>query len=319
MFKLVLPFIAPFRPLLGLVSLLYLCLVTLALAGLLHLLALFYWCTSGLRNKTNEEALHQLYEIWFSCINFWLVHVLNVHWGLDQEQKSQDKSWNLVIANHQTWVDVFVVFAQIQGRMPLPKVFMKHSLIWFPLIGSATYIMGFPFMRRYSKAFLVKYPHLAGKDIETTRRSCKRFMQAPNTVLSFVEGTRWSKAKHLKQASPYQHLLKPKSGGIAFVLQAMPNKFNTLVDMSVIYPQENISFWDLLCGRLQSAKVVVREIPLPQDVLNSPNFEPAGINRSEFNDCFNQYWTAKDKRIGHYKEALEQDSKVSKQVVIKSN
>ena len=64
---------------------------------------------------------------------------------------------------------------------------MKHSLIWIPLVGSATYIMGFPFMRRYSKALLAKHPHLVGKDIETTRHSCSRFMQAPNTVLSFVK------------------------------------------------------------------------------------------------------------------------------------
>lgn len=173
-------------------------------------------------------------------------------------------------------------------------------------------------MRRYSKAFLAKHPYLVGKDIETTRHSCSRFMQAPNTVLSFVEGTRWSEAKHMQQASPYQHLLKPKAGGVAFVLQAMPETFNSVVDMSVIYPQENISFWDLLCGRLQSANVVVRRIPFPEQVLNSSAYEPASIHRQEFNDCFSQYWAAKDKRIGHYKRALQQ-VEVPREGIMKSN
>lgn len=267
----------------------------------------------------SATVYQQLYELWFYCINLWLKHILNVNWHLDQDQKQQHDKWHLVIANHQSWVDIFVVFAQIQGRIPLPKVFMKRSLIWVPLIGSATYIMGFPFMRRYNKAFLEKHPHLKGKDIETTRRSCKRFMQSPNTVLSFVEGTRWSAEKHSQQASPYTHLLKPKAGGVAFVLQTMPDKFQSVVDMSVIYPQENISFWDLLCGRLKSAKVVVRSIPFPDKVLSSTHYQAAGIHRREFNDYINQYWAEKDKRISHYKETRQQAADMPKQGVIESN
>ena len=309
----------PFRPLLGLVSLLYICLVTILLAGILHLVAVYDYCSWGKRKTDFTAFYQQLYEAWFRSINAWFVHVLNVHWEQDVKHKNKPNSWNLVIANHQSWADIFVVFAQIQGRMPLPKVFMKHSLIWIPLIGSATYLMGFPFMRRYSKAKLEKSPHLKGKDLETTRRSCARFMQAPNTVLSFVEGTRWSKKKHKQQASPYQNLLKPRTGGVAFVLQAMPDKFQDVVDISVIYPQENISFWDLLCGRLQSAKVVVRRIPFPDKQLNATDYQPAGIHRADFNNCFNQYWADKDKRMGHYKSLQQQPLDESKQGIMKSS
>ncbi|WP_046016568.1 acetyltransferase [Marinomonas sp. S3726] len=319
MLKALMQVIAPFRPLLGVLSFLHICLVTLGLASLLHLAALYYFLWRPQDEQRSQSIYHQLYETWFAAINFWLRKVLGVNWALDKEQKKQADTWQFVIANHQSWVDIFVVFAQIQGRMPLPKVFMKHNLIWIPLVGTATYLMGFPFMRRYSKAFLAKHPHLKGKDIETTRRSCRRFMQAPNTVLSFVEGTRWSQMKHDQQDSPYQYLLKPKTGGVAFVLQAMPDKFQAIVDMSVIYPQENISFWDLLCGRLKSAKVVVRNIPFPDKVLSSTDFQPAGIHRLEFNDCFNQFWAEKDKRIGHYKAALEQEANMPKQGAIKSS
>ncbi len=319
MLKILMQAIAPFRTLLGLLSFAYICVITLSLAGFLHVVAVYYVCFTQKEENNSAAVYHQLYEAWFFSINLWFRYVLNVNWNLDKEQKPQHDSWHLVIANHQSWVDIFVVFAQIQGQMPLPKVFMKHSLIWVPFIGSATYIMGFPFMRRYNKAFLAKHPHLKGQDIETTRRSCERFMQAPNTVLSFVEGTRWSKDKHSQQASPYKHLLKPKAGGIAFVLQAMPDKFKEVVDMSVIYPQENISFWDLLCGRIKSAKVVVWTISFPDKILNSTDYQPAGVDRAEFNECFNQYWSAKDKRIGYYKETLEHAADMPKQGAIKSN
>jgi hypothetical protein len=39
--------------------------------------------------------------------------------------------------------------------------------------------------------------------------------------MNFVEGTRFTNDKHKQQSSPYNHLLRPKSGGIAFVLAAM--------------------------------------------------------------------------------------------------
>ena len=40
-------------------------------------------------------------------------------------------------------------------------------------------------------------------------------------MFNFLEGTRFTRAKHDEQQSPFRHLLKPKAGGIAFVLDAM--------------------------------------------------------------------------------------------------
>ena len=73
-------------------------------------------------------------------------------------------------------------------------------------------------MKRYSKAFLEKNPHLIGKDVEATRKACEKFKFSPISIMNFVEGTRYTEEKHEKQKSPYTHLLKPKAGGVAFVI-----------------------------------------------------------------------------------------------------
>ncbi|MDT9081586.1 acyltransferase, partial [Escherichia coli] len=84
------------------------------------------------------------------------------------------------------------------------------------------------FMKRYTRAQIEKNPALKGKDMDTTRQACAKFRNLPVLVLNFLEGTRFTPAKHARQASPYQHLLKPKSGGFAFAMSAFGEQLNAL-------------------------------------------------------------------------------------------
>ena len=52
---------------------------------------------------------------------------------------------------------------------------------------------------------------LRGQDLETTRRACAKYRNQPALILNFLEGTRFTAAKHEQQASPYVHLLRPKA------------------------------------------------------------------------------------------------------------
>mgnify|MGYP000339027078 CR=1 FL=1 len=45
-----------------------------------------------------------------------------------------------------------------------------------------------------------------------------------------------TEAKAKRQRSPYQHLLKPKAGGIAFVLEAMGENLSKIVNVTISYP-----------------------------------------------------------------------------------
>jgi 1-acyl-sn-glycerol-3-phosphate acyltransferase len=73
------------------------------------------------------------------------------------EGLSRDTSY-LVISNHQSWVDIPALMQGLNRRTPFFKFFLKKELIWVPFLGLAWWALDYPFMKRYSKAFLAKHP-----------------------------------------------------------------------------------------------------------------------------------------------------------------
>ncbi|NVK75764.1 MAG: 1-acyl-sn-glycerol-3-phosphate acyltransferase [Oceanospirillaceae bacterium] len=295
------------QPVIGLVSFVFMCINVFCWALLVHLIAPLLLLKRTSYESFAERCVNRLYDGWLASCEWWFRHVLGVRWELDDTMQVDFEHWHLIIANHRSWVDVFVIFAQLKGRRPLPRVFMKQALIWMPFVGTATYIMGFPFMKRYTKEQVKKNPKLAGKDLATTKRSCKRLLNRPNSIMSFVEGTRFSPSKHEQQSSPYQCLLKPKAGGIGFILQTMPRTIKSITDINVLYEQETVTGWDLLCGRIGKVKVMVREVALPESIL-APDYRAAEKDREHFFTWFNLYWHDKDVRMKHQLERLRQPS-----------
>ena len=212
--------------------------------------------------------------------------------------------WYLVIANHQSWVDILLLQRVFNREIPFLKFFLKQQLIWVPFLGLAWWALDFPFMRRYSKSFLAKNPHLKGKDMETTKKACEKFKYKPASIMNFVEGTRFTKDKHARQASPFKHLLKPKAGGIAFVLNAMGGQLHHLIDVTIFYPAGTPSFWDFISGSVSKIKLHVDVKPLkglfPEDVKVVDYFENPG-QRALFQQWLNQQWQAKDQRLENWK------------------
>ncbi|MBL0627458.1 acyltransferase [Aeromonas jandaei] len=212
--------------------------------------------------------------------------------GVDKGRRNE---WYMVIANHQSWVDILVLQRVFNQKIPFLKFFLKKELIWVPFLGLAWWALDFPFMRRYSRKFLEKHPHLKGKDIETTRKACARFRHIPVSVMNFVEGTRFTKGKHQKQGSPYRHLLHPRAGGIAFTLAAMGDQLHQLVDVTIAYPEGIPSYWDFMCGRVGQIKVQIRYLPIDRklvgDYFNDPEFQ------QEFQQWLNGIWHEKDQTL----------------------
>ncbi|MDZ7684760.1 MAG: acetyltransferase [Gammaproteobacteria bacterium] len=161
------------------------------------------WCTRRAMNVA---------ECWITCNNLIidLFQKLTVETtGLEGLHKDR---WYLVISNHQSWADIFILQRVFTHRIPLLKFFIKQELIKVPVIGIAWWALDFPIMKRYSQEVLNKHPELIGKDLEATRRSCEKFQLTPVSVLNFLEGTRFTPSKREYQKSPFQHLLKPKCG-----------------------------------------------------------------------------------------------------------
>ncbi len=219
----------------------------------------------------------------------------SIKWDVSGMESLEMDGWYLVLSNHQSWTDILVLQKVFNRKIPFLKFFLKKELIWVPLLGLAWWALDFPFMRRYSRKFLEKHPNLKGKDMESTRRACEKFKTLPVSVMNFVEGTRFTKAKHDKQKSPYDNLLKPRGGGIGFVLGAMGESIHKLVDVTIVYPQGAESFWGFISGRVKHVIVDVKVIPVT-DKLKGDYFSDSDF-RDEFCEWLNNLWAQKDRKI----------------------
>ncbi len=217
---------------------------------------------------------------------------MTTQWEIKGIESFNPKSWYLIIANHQSWVDIFVLQRIFHKKLPFLKFFVKKELIWFPIMGQAWWALDFPFMKRYSKKFLEKYPHLRGRDIEITRKACEKFKKIPVSIMNFVEGTRFTPQKRERQQSPYTNLLRPKAGGISYVLMTMGEKLNKILDVTIMYPDGPTGFWSFLCGRVGTIKILVNAIPVPKDLvgdyLQDENF------KIKIQNWLNSLWLEKD-------------------------
>lgn len=212
--------------------------------------------------------------------------------GIENLERSQ---WYLVLSNHQSWVDILVLQRIFNRRIPLLKFFIKRELIWLPILGQAWWALDFPFIKRYTKSFLKRKPHLKGKDLEITRKACQKFKTLPVSVMNFVEGTRFTKAKQHRQQSPYTHLLKTKAGGIAFVLDAMGTQIQNILDVTIVYPQDDKTFWSFLCGKTDEIRVHVNALPVNDDLMGDYSNDP--VFRQKFQGWLNRLWEEKDQCI----------------------
>lgn len=224
--------------------------------------------------------------------------------GLDS---LKPEGWYLVIANHQSWVDIPVLQMALNRRIPMLKFFLKQQLMWVPAMGLAWWALDFPFMRRHTREQIARDPSLRGKDIESTRRACAKFRYTPVSVMNFVEGSRFTPAKHAHQNSPYAHLLAPKAGGVAFVLQAMGDSLQALVDVSLLYPAGRPSLFDLLAGRIPEVRLRATLRELPADMLGHDYLED-GEFRARFQLWLNALWAEKDAEIGRMLAAAHTES-----------
>lgn len=203
----------------------------------------------------------------------------------------------LVLANHQSWVDIPVLQHTLNRRIPFLRFFLKSQLIWVPLLGLAWWALDFPFMKRYTKSELARKPELAGKDMEATRKACEKFRGVPVSIMNFVEGTRFTPAKHARQSSSFAHLLKPKAGGVAFVIGAMGDSLHGIVDVAIAYPQGRPTMIDLMAGRIRQVRVSVRQRGIPPELLVG-DYENDRAFRARFQQWMNGLWQDKDAELG---------------------
>jgi 1-acyl-sn-glycerol-3-phosphate acyltransferase len=218
-----------------------------------------------------------------------------IKWDVEGLENLDLKGWYLVVANHQSWVDIVVLQKVFYRKIPFLKFFLKKELFWVPVLGLCWWALDFPFMKRYTPAFLKKHPHLKGKDLEITRQACKKFRTLPVSIMNFVEGTRFTREKHNRQKSPYTNLLKTRAGGMAFVLSTMGEQLHRIIDVTIVYPRGAQNFWAFVCGEVREIKVCINSIPVTEELLGDYRGDRA--YRVQFHAWLNNLWAEKDRRM----------------------
>jgi len=243
-----------------------------------------------------DPILLRIAEAWIAGNSGWMRLTQHTAWDVQGIEGLNYRSWYLVNCNHQSWVDILVLQHLFNRRIPLLKFFLKQQLIWVPVMGLAWWALEFPFMRRHSEEFLKQHPEMRGKDQATTRKACEKFALIPTSVMNFLEGTRFTPAKHQRQKSSYKHLLKPKVGGLALALNAMGDKFQAILDVTIVYPDGTPDFWQFLRGKLKRVIVRVRSLPIPPHLLQGDYSGDPAV-REAYQQWAQQLWQDKDALI----------------------
>lgn len=217
-------------------------------------------------------------------------------WDIQGLETLNKKNWYLLICNHHSWADIVVLCVIFRNHIPMNKYFLKQQLAWVPFMGLACWALDMPFMRRYSRSFLIRHPEHRGKDVETTRRSCEKFRSHPTTIVNFVEGSRFTPEKRQQTRSPYKNLLPPKAAGIAMALNVLGSQFDKLLDVTLCYPEnDKTPFYDMLSGKLTHIVVTVNlrsvDPELHGDYVGDKSF------KRRFQLWLNALWEEKDRQI----------------------
>jgi len=237
-----------------------------------------------------DRVLNALASTWVRVNGWWIDAAQEIRWDVEGIDALAPRGWYLVSSNHQSWVDILVLQKVFLGHIPFLKFFLKRELIYVPVIGLAWWALDFPFMQR-------KGGFKSGKnDLAATRKACERFKLIPTSVMNFLEGTRFTDAKHASQHSPYRHLLKPRVGGLSIALATMGETFDSLLDVTIVYPQCVPAFWDILAGKVREIVVRVRPVVIPVELLGR-DYEGDSGYRARMQEWVGEMWAFKDVQI----------------------
>ena len=223
--------------------------------------------------------------------------LLTTEWDVSGVGDLRPDAHYLIVSNHVSWVDIFALFRAFHRRAPFIRFFLKQQLIWFPIVGQACWAMDMPFMRRYSAEYVERHPEKRGKDLETTRIACRRYRRVPVAILNFLEGTRFTDEKHVDQESPYRHLLRPRLGGIAFVLASLGEQLDGVIDATIAYSARDVALWDFVANRIPRITVRARMLDVPPAFFTAAITEP-GPARDAFRAWIDELWREKDELLG---------------------
>ncbi len=239
---------------------------------------------------------NRIFRMWLYSVAFVINLTNDVKWHIQQDFVGNKQDSYLVMSNHISWLDTLIVVAILCKDIPVPKFFLKHSLLYVPLVGASCWALDMPFLHRYSREYLLKHPNARTKDIETTQKSCAKFKDVPTTMINFVEGTRYTPQKAVASHSPYQYLMTPKAMSFSLAMEHLGVQFAKIINLTLAYPDNKVSpFKDMLLGRLKRVYVIAEEIPVTDNLRGS--YLTDKTYKRSFTLWLKGIWQVKDKLL----------------------
>ena len=193
--------------------------------------------------------------------DWWLRGVSGAVWHCPDPPPARDAPC-IVIANHRSWADVFLIQSAVAKRGPIVKFLCKRELVWIPILGLIFLAFDFPVVRRRGSRRLPESERRA-VDRQRVRDACVTLRARPAAMLTFVEGTRFTPEKHARSASPYRTLLPPRAGGFEAIAASLEGDGAVVLDMTLDYPR-TADFWAFLGGAAGDIEVRAHAFPLPE-------------------------------------------------------
>jgi 1-acyl-sn-glycerol-3-phosphate acyltransferase len=126
----------------GVISLLLLTLTTLAWGIPLVLLTLVKLITPARRLRRRLlQGLNAVTLIWVGTNLWWMRLWIRPNLEIRLPEGLSRDQWWLVLSNHRSWTDIFLLFFALHRRLPMPHFFVKRQLIWIPIVGLAFWAM----------------------------------------------------------------------------------------------------------------------------------------------------------------------------------
>lgn len=222
-------------------------------------------------------CLDRIYHAAVRFHSFWITRVLGVDIIVHGDEPRDPAEQLIVLSNHRSWFDILVLHKLVTNRGPIVKFLIKKELIYVPVVGWLCLALNFPRLNRG------KSDDGRARDYQTVLDAAESLNNEPGALLNFAEGTRFTPAKHSAQGSEYEHLLKPRSGGLRIMLGALPGA--RVLDCTLAYPDDRLGFWQCLGGDLRVIEVWLDSIPADEI--------------GDVNTWLTERWRLKDERIRH--------------------
>ena len=94
-------------------------------------------------------------------------------------------------------------------------------------------------------------------------------------------------------------MLRPKPGGVDYVLQGMSERLSKVVDVTIVYPNGVPTFWEFLQGKCREVHIDIRQLALPE--LASIDDDPQ--RKAALAQWMRNIWLEKDQLIGRLRSA----------------